>query len=102
MNATEQRTHRTVTLALDERLGNVETVVTGLANYVEKVRDDGRAALGIEKTDRLALALEQRGYVDTEDRQLRESIQRLQVRTVLLSQSTFWQRLLWLFRGELP
>ena len=50
------------------------------------------AKLNTERTHRLTMADDQRGYVDNEDRQLRTRLnEHLRM--------TFWQRLRWLFRG---
>lgn len=110
LNGTEQRRHSTVTHALDLRLADVETLVAEdlpslrrkhaqLEEFCRTEDERTRMLINDERTHRLKLANEQRSYVDNEDRLLRQSIQQLQCRTVLLSQSTFWQRLRWLVRG---
>lgn len=86
MNSQEQKTHRTVTEALDKRLTDVETVVAALDDRVSDVvrttltslreeranrfslADELRTAIGQERTHRLQLAEQQRAYVDRGDK----------------------------------
>jgi len=100
MNGSEQRQHKTVTDALATRLDDVDTVVAALDQRVSDAAQAALASIGQERTHRLRLAEEQRGYVDRNDRELRRSIEVLQVRTVVLTQSTFWQRVRWLLFGS--
>lgn len=99
MNSTEQRTHSKRTEELDARLATVEVVL-----------DAAVKAIGDERTHRIALAHEQRAYVDGADRQLRERCQerwdetgkttkRLADRHFTFTAMTFWQRLRWLLLG---
>jgi hypothetical protein len=104
MNTDEQRTHTRKTDELDARLTNVETVVEALDQRMSELAVAAQAEINRqmtkvrelvseERTHRLELAGEQRAYVDREDRELRRSVERLQVRTVLLAQPTVWRRL---------
>lgn len=99
MNGTEQRTHTRVTDELRTRIANVELVVSALHNQVLELAHTTATSVGDERTHRLQLADKQRAYVDGENRILCRSIELLQARTTILSQSTFWQRLKWLIRG---
>jgi len=89
MNATEQRTHRTVTQSLESRIGALETVVAQ-----HGINDEWlKAAIGEERTHRLKLANEQRSYVDGEDRKISQALNQHCGMSLLA-------RLRWLFLGR--
>lgn len=100
MNATEQRTHRTVTQSLDERLAVVESLTdqllrndVALANAIESLRKHLDLVLGSYRD-------EQRAYVDGADRHLQRELNSLFRETLAWTRGTFWLRLRWLLVGR--
>lgn len=108
MNPTEQKTHQTALRDLEnatsDRMDSLET----LCHQIFEAARDG---INEERTHRLKLANEQRGYVDNEDRQIRQCCQerwnetsattkRLGDRISELRDRGFWSRLNWLLSGR--
>lgn len=93
MNGAEQRQRATAVNRAEARLDHIEPVIIALAEEIVKNRDAAAAAVNDERTHRLKLADEQRGYVDAEDRATL-----LRAKAAFTSM-TFWQRLRWLVRG---
>jgi hypothetical protein len=105
--------HGSVTERLTARLDDLEPVVDRLLQNEAKLIADALtvdARIGEERTHRLKLAQEQRGYVDNEDRQLRQTCQerwnetgathkRIGVHQAFVSRG-FWSRLNWLLTGR--
>ena len=113
MNPVQMRQHRTVTERLSDRLDVLEPLVDRMMHNGDALYQGHEAnakAIGEERTHRLAMAQEQRGYVDNEDRQLRQCCQerwdstsaatkRIGDRHQAFVSQTFWQRLRWLVFG---
>ena len=110
MNGTEQQARHVAVQRAESRLDTLETVLSALVDEVRKEREARLRADGEERTQRIRLALEQRSYVDTEDRLLRACCQdrwdvtmattkRLFDAHAAFRGRTFWQRLRWLVRG---
>ncbi len=110
MNAVEQKTHRTVTKDLSERLDAVEAVTAEIDVRLVGGFNSLDRRINEERTDRLALAQEQRGYVDGEDRKLRttcqerwdattQTMRRVSIDLAAFEHLTLWGRLRWLLTG---
>lgn len=106
MNEREQRQHKSrleeLTKTIEEMVAMVDQRLTYQTNRVDGLD----RSINDERTHRLKLAEEQRRYVDRLERELRdtmvhyfavhsEEIERLK------SPTTFWDRLRWLFTGNL-
>ncbi len=113
MNATEQKRHRVVTKDLGERLDAVEPIVEAIDERLTQAFGEFDQRLHAERTHRLALAQEQRGYVDNEDRILRQTCQERWTATAFthtelfrrlarFERLTIWERLWWLLTGRVP
>lgn len=97
MNGTEQRARHTAVTRLssdmDRFAGEVETLLGNFARELQAGIVMMNTKVGDERSARLKLAQEQRGYVDNEDRLIRERLQRFESRG-------FWSRLNWLLTGR--
>lgn len=92
MNGTEQRQRATAVNRAEARLDDIELVIQALAEEIVKNRDTTAAAVNDERTHRLKLAVEQRAYVDDENRKTLYLFANFKFMTA-------WQRLRWLVRG---
>lgn len=104
MNGDEQKNHRVVTQELGRTLATVaETTASQLSVL--------RSSINNERTHRIALADEQRAYVDARDKELRVCCQErwdsVSVTTKRLADRHgefvargFWSRLNWLLTGR--
>ena len=92
MNATEQRTHRTVTASLDSRLSDVEVVTDRTARNLDVLRHEVIELA--THVDRAHIALTAR------DDRLLDDLRVAQVPFNAFVLQSFWQRLRWLVRGE--
>ncbi len=108
MNPNEQKNHKRVTDSISERL---DSYVEATDAHLSEMEEDFRTAIGAERTHRLKLADEQRGYVDGEDRKLRVCCQerwdatseaqgRIIASIAALRDRGFWGRLNWLMTGR--
>jgi hypothetical protein len=100
MNGTEQKNHRTVTQDLSRA---VEVIANSTAQRleahgVELVRL--RESIGAERTHRLDLAKEQRGYVDNQDQLVGRRVDALASDLFTFQHRGFWSRLNWLVTGR--
>lgn len=97
MNATEQRTHRTVTQDLArqvEKQGeDLALVIEAIDERVTSLATSTVQAIEAEQTLRVRLAAQQRDYVDSADFALRCRIDELRARG-------FWGRMNWVFTGR--
>ena len=87
------------------------TTLNGLAMMTAEQFDALERRVGEERTARLALAQAQRGYVDNEDRLLRQCCQERWIETMAATKKLgdriselrhrgFWSRLNWLLTGR--
>lgn len=104
MNGTEQRQHKTRTDAISREMADFAEIVETQLTLLRKAVSD-------ERTHRLTLANEQRGYVDNENRLIRQCCQerwtassethkRLGDSISELRYRGFWSRLSWLLTGR--
>lgn len=104
MNPTQQRNHRTVTHTIAQSVEQIAAAAAARMDRLERAIND-------ERTHRLKLAEEQRGYVDARDRELREccwerwdstsqTTKRLFDEIGELRNRGFWSRLNWLLTGR--
>ncbi len=97
MNPREQRARRTAVETLANETADVFKMYTAELTRLE-------AAVNSERTHRLKLAEEQRGYVDARDRELRDRCDdrwvRANMRADAFEQRGFWSRLNWLLTGR--
>lgn len=103
MNATEQRTHRTVTQSLDERLAVVESLTeqllrndVALANAIESLRKHLDLVLSSYRDEHHARLDKQDQILDVQI----SYIQKEWTNFLDCHQHTFWQRLRWLLVGR--
>lgn len=96
MNQQEQRNHKRVTDAIANDVASIAEATADrlddLQSQIREVADEARKAVGNECTHRLALAKEQRAYVDRQDLIIENQIRALRDRG-------FWGRMKWIVRG---
>lgn len=98
MNGQQQRERKTAVTILEAQM--VDAVSALSERFDEELgnaRAESRDALSAERTHRLKLADDQRGYVDAADRQVREQ---LLAAIAELRGRGFWSRLNWLVTGR--
>jgi len=97
MNPTEQRNH---TRRTDELAAAIEDVSADALYRCTHIEQTCRQLISNETTARLALAREQRSYVDNEDRLLRLKCEERLIAFVQFTSRGFWGRLNWLLTGR--
>lgn len=107
MNGTEQTNHRTVTSQLRREFDAASTETTrALHVCADRLRAHDRDAIRLEKainderTHRLRLADEQRGYVDARDNDVLRAVEAVNDRATAFVSRGFWSRLNWLLTGR--
>lgn len=96
MNSTEQRNHKTVREDLDAQARVTADALEAVAercDTLDRTTSVLATRISDERTHRLQLAIEQRGYVDACDSEIKGYVQRHIERG-------FWSRFNWLFTGR--
>ena len=110
MNAVEQKNHKRVTDAIANDVAAIAEETADRLDALKQVSDNLRDLINAERTHRLDMAKDQRGYVDNEDRQLRQCCQerwdatstttkKLGDAISRLRDRGFWGRMKWILRG---
>lgn len=103
MNPEQQKNHKRVTDAL-------ATQISGLVDATDEtfreMDRDLREAISAERTHRLKLADEQRGYVDAADQTLHRALRGVEevmdARLRAIESMSFLARMRWFFTGRIP